>query len=233
VGNVRGGRAGLTAGLVVALALLLSACLPPKPAAPPAKAVPRLTVFPGATGTVATPPWWSGDCDVAANPGSHPLGASYRGVEVCGPRPGADGAPNRPVQFFSGAWGELEWQCVELSMRYMYLAYGVSPYGANGKDVVDNYTTASGGGLVRIANGSVGTAPAPGDVISFGATTTSPLGHTGVVESTNVDGSGNGTIRILSQNDTTDGWRTLSVNNWSVNGPAAGLGTTTGWLHKP
>ena len=29
---------------------------------------------------------------------------------------------------------------------------------------------------------------------------------------------------MLSQNDTTDGWRTLSVNNWSVNGPAAGLG---------
>jgi hypothetical protein len=54
-----------------------------------------------------------------------------------------------------------------------------------------------------------------------------------VIESTNVDGAGNGTIRILSQNDTTDGWRTLSVNNWSVNGPAAGLGATTGWLHKP
>ena len=72
--------------------------------------------------------------------GAHPLGASYRGVEVCGPRPGADGAPNRLVRFFPGAWGELEWQCVELSMRYLYLAYGVLPYGANGKDVVANYS---------------------------------------------------------------------------------------------
>ena len=32
---------------------------------------------------------------------------------------------------------------------------------------------------------------------------------------------------MLSQNDTTDGWRTLSVDNWSVNGPA-GLGTGAG-----
>jgi hypothetical protein len=205
--------------VVAAVAISVSACLPPPPA--PGDPLPA-------------PSWWSGSCDSGNYVGAHPLGASYRGVDVCGPRPGADGAPNRPVQFFSGAWGELEWQCVELSMRYMYLAYGVSPYGANGKDVVDNYTTASGGGLVRIANGTVGTSPAAGDIISFGATTTSPLGHTGVVESTNVDDSGNGTIRILSQNDTADGWRTISVSNWWVDGPGSGgFGTVGAWLHKP
>ena len=152
---------------------------------------------------------------------------------MCGPRPGADGAPNRLVRFFPGAWGELEWQCVELSMRFMYVAYGVSPYGANGKDVVDNYTTASCGGLVKVANGTPGTPPKAGDVISFGPTIYSSFGHTGVIESANVDGAGNGTVRMLSQNDTPDGWRTLSVSNWSVDGPGAGLGTTTGWLHKP
>ena len=118
-------------------------------------------------------------------------------------------------------------------MRFMYVAYGVSPYGANGKDVVDNYTPAAGGGLVKVANGVPGTAPTPGDVISFGPTATSALGHTGVVASANVDGTGNGTIRILSQNDTADGWRDVSVSNWSVNGPAGGLGAVTGWLHKP
>jgi hypothetical protein len=122
---------------------------------------------------------------------------------------------------------------VELSMRFMYVAYGVSPYGANGKDVVDNYSPIYGGGLVKIANGTPGTAPRPGDVISFGPTGYSSFGHTGVIESTNVDGDGNGSVRMLSQNDTADGWRTLSVSNWSVNGPAAGLGATTGWLHKP
>ena len=177
--------------------------------------------------------WWSGSCDSGNYPGAHPLGASYRGVEVCGPRPGADGAPNRPVRFFPGAWGELEWQCVELSMRFMYLAYGVSPYGANGKDVVYNYTPASGGGLVKYFNGTAGVAPAPGDVLSFGPTVSSSFGHTGVVESTYVDGTGNGNIHILSQNDTADGWRVIPVKNWSVDGPAVGLGVVPGWLHKP
>lgn len=204
---------------VAAVAISLSACLAPTPT--------------GSGSLLPAPSWWSGNCDSGNYAGAHPLGASYRGVEVCGPRPGADGAPNRLVRFFPGAWGELEWQCVELSMRFMYLAYGVSPYGANGKDVVDNYTSASGGGLVRIANGTPGTPPAPGDVISFGATGTSSLGHTGVVESSSVDGSGNGTIHILSQNDSPDGWRTVSVRNWSVDGPAGGLGAVTGWLHKP
>jgi hypothetical protein len=212
-------RSARLAVVVAAVAISVSACLP----APPAPGDP-----------LPTPSWWSGSCDSGNYLGAHALGASYRGVDVCGPRPGADAATNRPVQFFSGAWGELEWQCVELSMRYMYLAYGVHPYGANGKDVVDNYTTASGGNLVRIANGTVGTAPAPGDVISFGATTTSPLGHTGVVESANVDDTGTGTIRILSQNDTVDGWRTISVKSWWVDGPGSGgFGAVGGWLHDP
>jgi hypothetical protein len=212
------GRSVRLAAVVAAVAICASACLPP----------------PGDNSNpLPAPSWWSGSCDSGNYAGAHPLGASYRSVEVCGPRPGADGAPNRLVRFFPGAWGELEWQCVELSMRFMYVAYGVSPYGANGKDVVDNYSPIYGGGLVKIANGTPGTAPRPGDVISFGPTGYSSFGHTGVIESTNVDGDGNGSVRMLSQNDTADGWRTLSVSNWSVNGPAAGLGATTGWLHKP
>jgi hypothetical protein len=207
-------------GAVVAMvAISVSACLPP---APPASGDP-----------LPAPSWWSGACDSGNYAGAHALGASYRGVDVCGPRPGADGAPNRLVRFFPGAWGELEWQCVELSMRYLYVAYGVVPYGANGKDVVDNYSPLYGGGLVKVANGVPGTKPAPGDVISFGPTQSSTYGHTGVIESVNVDDTGNGSIRILSQNDTTDGWRTIPVSNWSVNGPATGLGAVTGWLHKP
>src|SRR3954454_12656142 len=203
------------AAAVAMVAISVSACLP---AAPP---------------SAPSPAWWSGSCDSGNYPGAHPLGASYRGVEVCGPRPGADGAQNRLVRFFPGAWGELEWQCVELSMRFMYVAYGVSPYGANGKDVVYNYDPASGGGLVKYFNGTVGVAPAPGDVLSFGPTASSSFGHTGVVESTYVDGDGNGDIHILSQNDTADGWRVIPVENWSVDGPAVGLGVVPGWLHKP
>ena len=203
------------AAVVAMVAISLSACLP---AAPP---------------DVAKPAWWSGSCDSGNYPGAHPLGASYRGVEVCGPRPGADGAANRLVRFFPGAWGELEWQCVELSMRFMYVTYGVSPYGANGKDVVYNYDPSYGGGLVKYFNGTVGVAPAPGDILSFGPTASSSFGHTGVVESTSVDAGGNGEIHILSQNDTADGWRVIPVKNWSVDGPAVGLGVVPGFLHKP
>ncbi len=60
-----------------------------------------------------------------------------------------------------------------------------------------------------------------------------PLGHVGVVESVSIDVNGNGTVRILSQNDTVDGWRTLPIQSWSVDGPAQGLGAVIGWLHKP
>jgi hypothetical protein len=220
-------RSCALAGAIGALVLTVSACQAP-PASVEVPAPPAPAPAPGA---LATPSGWSGPCDSGNYTGARALGASYRGVDVCGPRPGADGAPNRLVRFFPGAWGELEWQCVELSMRFMYLAYGVSPYGANGKDVVDNSSPAYGGGLVKIANGTPGTAPAPGDVISFGPTISSPLGHTAVVESAAVDGNGNGTVRLLSQNDTADGWRTVSVVAWSVDGPAAGLGAVTGWLH--
>ena len=38
-------------------------------------------------------------------------------------------------------------------MRFMALAYGVAAYNANGNDVVRNYSTADGGGLVKIDNG--------------------------------------------------------------------------------
>ena len=55
-----------------------------------------------------TPSWWNGDCNadtwnaIASSmgwtgAGAHRLGASYLGVPVCGPRPGADGAPERGV----------------------------------------------------------------------------------------------------------------------------------------
>jgi hypothetical protein len=211
-------RRAISLGAAVAMvAISVSACLPP-----PAPGDP-----------LPTPSWWSGSCDSGNYPGAHPLGASYRGVEVCGPRPGADGAANRLVRFFPGAWGELEWQCVELSMRYLYVAYGVTPFPANGKDVVDNYNWSYGGGLLRYRNGVAGDKPAPGDVISFGPTASSAFGHTGVVESVFVDDAGNGEIHILSQNDTPDGWRVIPVANWAVNGPAKGFGAVTGWLHKP
>ncbi len=191
-------------------------------------------------------PWWHGyDCDsahwnsVAASLGwnvtlnpSHPLGASYRGIEVCGPRPGWDKqgtmyAPN--VAWGKSGWAEYEWQCVELAQRFMAQIYGTTVYGANGWNVVTNYKTAYGGSLTKFTNPTVGKVPRPGDIIQFG--TTSP-GHTVVVASTTVDASGNGTLTVMSQNDggSSTGWRTLTVSAWKV-GPI-GTQPATMWLHQ-
>jgi len=186
---------------------------------------------------VGEPSWWSGSCDakhwnaVAAEDGwggagAHPLGASYLGVQVCGPRPAVDGAPD--VQWTRSGWPELEWECVELAMRFMAQVYGVRSYSANGNDVVADYSQSDGGGLVKIQNGTTGEAPEPGDVISF---SDGGEGHVVVVASSDVDAYGNGSITVLSQNDTTDGWRTLEVSDWWVQG--FNIFTPLAWLHDP
>jgi hypothetical protein len=194
---------------------------------------------PRATADVGAPSWWSGDCDAPnwnaraaqagwTGAGAYRLGASYLGVPVCGPRPGADHAPDVP--WLRAGWGHLEWECTELAFRFMSQVYGVAPYGADGGTVVRNYTPAAGGGLEVVANGTPGRPPLPGDVVSFDSTA-GGVGHVGVIAVSNVDGSGNGTVRMLSQNDSADGWRTLSVVGWRLQ--RFGTSAPYGWLHKP
>jgi surface antigen len=205
---------------------------------------PALVVLGPQTGAMAAPvvsvnapSWWDGPCDAVhwdqdatddgwSGPGAHPLGASYLGVQVCGPRPAVDGAPD--VNWTRNGWGEYEWECVELAMRFMALVYGVQPYSANGVDVVSNYSPVDGGGLVKISNGTPGEAPQPGDIVSF---SDGGEGHVVVVASSDVDAYGDGSITVMSQNDTEDGWRTLQVNNWWVEG--FNIFTPLGWLHDP
>jgi len=203
-------------------------------------AVVALGLFaPRAEAALPAPSWWNGSCDanhwnsVAASKGwrgtgAHALGASYLGVAVCGPRPSADHAPD--VQWTKSGWGEYEWECPELTMRFMALAYGVGAYNANGNNVVRNYSTSDGGGLVKVNNGTSGKPPLPGDVVSFD-NSSDPAGHAAVVAGSSVDSSGNGTVKLISQNDTSDGWRALSVSNWRL-GSFNGF-VPYGWLHDP
>ncbi len=166
-----------------------------------------------------SPSWWSGDCDVNNHPGSHPLGASFNGVKACGPGP-LQGGADRWEYFFKGAWGEEEWECVELVMRYMYLVYGIEPYKANGSQVVSNY---SGSRLTQKKNDGT-SLPSPGDIVSMGATNTD--GHTAVITQVNVS-NGTGTITAMEQNNHADGWDTISVKSNKLD---SGV---TGWLHAP
>jgi hypothetical protein len=179
------------------------------------------------------PKAWGGKiCDTTQYSGSSPLGTYYRGTPACGPRPGpppdACDLPCRDVatiSYVAGAIGELEWECVELSMRFMYLAYGIPPYNApTGDLVVDNYP-GKNSILQKTANnqtGVPGPLPVPGDILSYNDPV-SPH-HTSVVIATNVDGSGKGTIDVIEQNFHPKGTATLNVNSWHVNG-------IKNWLH--
>lgn len=174
-----------------------------------------------------TPPWWQGDCDYttyynSSGIGSYRLGAVYLGVPACGPRPWYDSAPDVEVHFFPGSWGVLEWECVEYSMRFLYLKYGTAPYGANGSQVVWKY---SGSLLGKVSNKTPGISPQPNDILSYGSTSTS--GHTSVVTSSTVDLNGNGTITVIEENAAEFGSDTLVVSNWEVKA----FSPVSGWLH--
>jgi hypothetical protein len=187
---------------------------------------------------VGAPSWWSGDCDAThwnaaaaaagwTGAGAHRLGAFYLGVPVCGPRPSVEKSPD--VQWSRPGWGHFEWECTELAFRFMAQIYGVTAYGANGNTVVANYKSSYGGALVKITNGTVGQQPTAGDVISFDSP--SGFGHVAVATASKVDAMGNGTVTVMTQNDSVDGWRTLTVTNWIVQ--PFGNQVPSGWLHDP
>ncbi|MEA2576008.1 MAG: hypothetical protein QOH93_3306, partial [Chloroflexia bacterium] len=177
----------------------------------------------GAAANLPAPPWWNGVCNRVnyrneLHVDSFPLGSGYRGLVPCGPRPGKEG--DRVVRFFPGAWGEYEFQCVELCMRFMKLAYDIDPYQGNGSQVVSNFATRTKmkdrGKLKIIPNGNAAPAPVPGDVLSYGPTTV--VGHTSICIESNVDAQGNGTITVLEQNNSQQGRQMLPVKRWQVQG---------------
>ncbi len=175
------------------------------------------------------PSWWRGDCDIdffrqQTGVDSYPLGAEYRGLKACGPRPWADGGPQTYVDFGAGP-RQIEWQCPELTKRFLYLAYGIPPYLAHGSQVVWNY---SGDLLEKVPNCAAGRAPQPNDVLSYGSTST--YGHTSVVIVSDVDSGGNGRIWVIEQNNSPTGLNSLAVNNWCVEPTNTEV---SGWLHNP
>ena len=171
-----------------------------------------------ARATTGTPPWWSGTCDVNNDPGSYALGASFDGVQACGPGP-TQGGSDHLVRFFSGAWGEYEWECVELVMRYMYLVFGIAPYSANGNTVVSGYR---GSVLAKETDPAHDGLPSVGDVLSFAGTKSNPNGHTSIV--TAVTSS---SLTTIEENAALNGVGTVPVSNGVVGGGV------TGWLHNP
>jgi len=191
-------------------------------------------------GGLAWPHWWSGTCNVNNYPPGHLLTTGQGklgGLEICSPSSTTLGGS---VWVPFDGYGALQWQCVELSLRYMDIAWGVHPYSMN-----DAYTIATDfpfstyPNIEKIPNNGVaGVIPQPGDVMQLSENGSNPdPGHTGVVESVSVNSSGNGYIVFDSENGNLNGRYDLYVGSsaglpaWEVGGD--GVNYTTAWLHNP
>ncbi|HEX9988213.1 MAG TPA: CHAP domain-containing protein [Chloroflexia bacterium] len=188
------------------------------------------------------PPWWSDPvCDrqhyrpprvpEVARPLGGGAGTSFNGVLACGPKPGSRSEYDLRAFMKRGDFGILEWECVEISIRFMYMAYGIPqlPFGTNGSDVVRRYANSTEGQkLVLVKNGTTGQAPRPGDILSYGQPGT--VGHTSVCIESKVDpATGNGKILVIEQNNSDSGIASITVKNWHLQG----FLTIFHYLHKP
>ncbi|MFN2450311.1 MAG: CHAP domain-containing protein [Candidatus Baltobacteraceae bacterium] len=154
----------------------------------------------------------------------------WHGLVACGPNPYKYANADVLEQFYSGAWGEYEWECVELSMRWMWEAYGVQPYSANGNTIASNYRSTDGGNVEYIANGGYPPLPVMGDVLQYSGGT---YGHTSVVVSESHNSSGTGSLTVIEQNNGNYAGNSLTETNWYVNCASDGSGCPTAWLHRP
>ena len=140
-------------------------------------------------------------------------------VPACGPLPGTGGGPD--VHPYPGSLATPGYQCVEFSERYLYYKYGATMgISTNGDQVVAHYRAKYPSLFSVVANGTANEAPVQGDVLSFSTVSTfnsGSGGHTGVVEASSVNSSGNGSITIVEENAVSSGVQVLSVSNWTVN----------------
>jgi hypothetical protein len=180
--------------------------------------------------TLPMPSWWkSMNCsylDASGNP--HANGTvlgSWMGLVSCGP-----GTTSHSTSFSSTPISVTEWQCVELSERWLYQQFGLPMQHADGNRVAPayaNYIAAHPSAnypLVYETPSSAGAAVGPGDVMSYND---GVYGHTAVVTAVTST-----SYTILSENwsnGTGNPFTTLKV----VGGVPQGFSgySVVGWLH--
>ena len=156
------------------------------------------------------------------------LGPSFNNVYACGPTENT-GWSNDPF--------ESDFQCVELSTRFMWAVYGIQAAPGNGGVFVANNHLR----FPSIAVGTpyTGSIPAPGDVVSLsGGPKADPSGHTAVVTDVSHVNllTGNGYITVIEENDGGPGIGQINVSNWneSMGSPSFSNGlfyyTNVSWL---
>lgn len=150
---------------------------------------------------------------------------AYVKIYPCGARPSFDGARTgggpKVLPYAGSTTYYLGYQCIELVARFLKLRFNADPGKAHGAQAVDRYAAAYPTKFVKIANGTFAKAPVKGDVLSLSAKSTfSDVGHTGVVISSKVSSSGNGTVRTVEENwggaGGTSGYHNYTVKNWRV-----------------
>ena len=224
-GGMRAGRAVIRIMLVCALGIMMAATV----------GVLTPTQHAHAAG-YAFPSWWNGVCDTGNDNDSFSA-ANWRGLDACYPDnkttqdndytyvPPLDGVANG------------KWQCVELSERYLYLAYGLKAIAAQGDTVVENYYSQYAGSSPLSISWtlSLGHVPVTGDVVSIDWSGGGI--HTAVVTGSSINASGNGSVSLFQENAMGGGqvypYGTLTVSGWQVQGVLPHSGNTPGfeWLH--
>lgn len=158
--------------------------------------------LPGADGI--TPAAWSGGGLV---------------VPACGPLPGADDNAT-PIYPYPGTLWTPGYQCVEFAERYLYARFGLTmSIPSNGDQVAAHYAASFGALFTLIKNGTPHHAPADGDVLSMSTSATfdsATGGHTAVVQSSDVDAAGDGTVTIIEENAAPSGVQVIPVRHWAV-----------------
>ena len=138
------------------------------------------------------------------------LGPSFDTVYACGPTENM-GWSNDPF--------ESDFQCVELSTRFMWEAYGLRAAPGNGGVFVANNHARFPS--IAVGTPSVGNVPLPGDVVSLSGGAANPgadpSGHTAVVtDISHVNmATGNGYITVMEENDGGPGTGTINVSHWA------------------
>jgi hypothetical protein len=138
------------------------------------------------------------------------LGPSFDNVYACGPTENM-GWSNDPF--------ESDFQCVELSTRFMWEAYGLRAAPGNGDVFVANNHARFPS--IAVGTPSVGNVPLPGDVVSLSGGAANPnadpSGHTAVVtDVSHVNmATGNGYITVMEENDGGPGTGRIDVSHWA------------------
>jgi CHAP domain len=150
---------------------------------------------------------------------------AYVRVYACGARPSFDGARNDSgpvVRPYAGSMTYYRgYQCIELVARYLKARYGAGAGRANGAQAVDRYVAAYPTRFLKIANGTRRMAPRKGDVLSLSTNGRfNDVGHTGIVISSTISSTGNGSVLAVEQNwggtGGTRGYHSYRVRSWRV-----------------